>query len=167
MAYSFFFFLPAMKLAHAELLAVRFPLWNPYKFLGRAFLADLMTPIFIRLMTLALLIGTTLGLNLVVMAHYGLACAGAYALARRGAGVSRGAALAGLTFALSATLAILLGRPIELFAMFLAARVWPRAWGLVRDERKLEARCGWGWRWGCRCWQASRRSFFTVWSRWG
>lgn len=141
---SLFLFLPGMRLAHAELLAGRMPLWNPYKFLGAPFLADLMIPIFYPPMAVAALLGGSWGLQLVVVAHYGLAAGGGYALARRGAGAGKaGAALAGLTFAMSGTMSVLVGRPIQLFATAWLPWVWLAGLELAKGagERRGE---GWG-----------------------
>lgn len=137
---SMFLFLPALRLVRQELLAGRLPLWNPGKFLGAPLLADLMVPLFYPPQLLALLLPQPLGLHVLLVAHYVLAGVGAYALARRGFGASpAGALLAGLTFALGASLTMQVAHPNQLYATAWLPLVWLAALSLAR---------GAGWRRG-------------------
>jgi hypothetical protein len=102
---SMLLFYPAMEHARSELLAGRVPLWNPYKFMGSPFLANLMIPVFYPPLSLCLLLSQPLGMYICLFLHVLLAGLLTYGCARKAFWVSvPGSMLAGLSFSLSANL---------------------------------------------------------------
>ncbi len=98
-------FYPAMDYAHTELLEGRIPLWNPYKFMGAPFLANLMVPVFYPPVTLSLLFPQPFGMYLCLTLHILLAGLLTYGCARKAFGISiSGSVFTGLSFCLSAPL---------------------------------------------------------------
>jgi hypothetical protein len=137
---SFYLFYPAVEFARAELLAGRIPLWDPRKFLGAPFAANLLIPVFYPPMTAALLLPQPFGLYLCMVGHFALGGALAYLAARRGFGVGRaGAMMAGLTFALCGSLAAHRAHPNQIMAAVWLPAVLLGGMKLVEAERPRRA----------------------------
>jgi hypothetical protein len=110
------------------------PLWNADKFLGQPMLANLMVPFFYPPQLLALLTAQPWGLHAMLVAHAAWAAIGAYCLARRGMQCRpAGAALAGLTFALSAPLLASVAHPNQLCATAWLPWAWLATLAVGRD----------------------------------
>lgn len=121
-----FLFYPAVEFARGELFAGRVPLWNPYKFMGSPFLANLMIPFFYPPQTLGLLAPQPFGQNMVLLGHAALAAALSWGCARRAMGLSRpAAALAAMTFTLSAPMFVHMTHYNQFYAMaWLPGTLW-------------------------------------------
>jgi hypothetical protein len=97
----FLYFYPNWNYAAAAIRQGRFPLWNPYLFMGVPFFANSQTGVLYPLNLALAWLSTTRAINLTIVLHVWLAGAGAYIFARRSLGLSRWAAwLGAVTFAL-------------------------------------------------------------------
>ncbi|MBU1877945.1 MAG: hypothetical protein KJ734_03245, partial [Chloroflexi bacterium] len=98
----FTYFYPYREHAAAALGAGRFPLWNPYLFLGAPFFANIQTAVLYPLNAVYLLVEpVTRALNASILLHVALLAAVTYAFARVSVGLGRwGAFAAAAVFAL-------------------------------------------------------------------